>query len=138
MRPELNDNDWREAFGYAGEPETEVARQRRDVSVTRCEGAPATVSVAPFTREDVSTVIALEPGENDGPSWIGVFRLADGRFAFLSAGCDYTGWDCQASGAAVVSDDLEQLIRLGLGDDDRERLGFANLHRHCHRTDGVD
>ncbi len=46
-----------------------------------------------FSRSDVVEIMASRDGENDGPDWIGVFRLRDGRFAFASGGCDYTGWD---------------------------------------------
>lgn len=49
--------------------------------------------VAPFAISDVAEVIAVADGENDGENWLGVFRLRDGRFAFVTAGCDYTGWD---------------------------------------------
>lgn len=46
-----------------------------------------------FTREDVAEVIHQHNGENDEEPWVAVFRLKDGRFAGLSAWCDYTGWD---------------------------------------------
>lgn len=73
----LADYDWEEAFKYAETPEGVIG--------------DATDRAA-FTREDVVEVLGLRPGENDGPEWLGLFRLKDGRFAFLSAGCDYTGW----------------------------------------------
>ncbi len=75
-----------------------------------------------FTLADVSEVIAAEPGENDGPSWLMAGRLKDGRFFFLDAGCDYTGWDCQAGGDAQVADTLDNLIRFGMTQDARDRL----------------
>ncbi len=43
--------------------------------------------------KDVVEVIAAAEGENDGPNWLAVVRMADGRFAKVFAGCDYTGWD---------------------------------------------
>jgi hypothetical protein len=49
-------------------------------------------SLAPFTIEDVECVIAAVEGENDESSWVGVFRLRDGRYAYVTAWCDYTGW----------------------------------------------
>lgn len=76
----------------------------------------------PFGIDDVSEVIAAERGENDGASWIMAGRLMDGRFFFLSAGCDYTGWDCQAWGDSHVSATLQQLIVCGMTRRDRERL----------------
>lgn len=109
MLAEIDTYDWQEAFKYA--------------SPTRCEGS--TCSDAAFGREDVSRIVALSEGENDGANWIAVFELSDGRFAFLSAWCDYTGWGCQEDGSSWVADDLAGLIQFGLGADDRARL---NLH----------
>jgi hypothetical protein len=45
-----------------------------------------------FTLANVAETLYHRPGENDGPDWWCVVRLTDGRFAFLSAWCDYTGW----------------------------------------------
>lgn len=107
MFDRLDDYAWEEAFRFANE---------------NIGSAGALCDVSAFGREDVVEIIAIEDGENDGASWIGVFRLADGRFAFVDAGCDYTGWECQAGGNAVVSTSLEVLIRFGLGEDARDRL----------------
>ncbi len=74
--------------------------------------------------DDVAEVVAADPGENDGPNWIAALRLTDGRFAWLSAGCDYTGWDCQAGGSLEIAASLEDLIRLAMGTEDRRRLGY--------------
>ena len=87
MIDELNDDDWAEAFGYVGEPGT-------------CSGyigcpsiAGRTLNGAPFTREDVSDIIASREGENDAESWMMVGHLKSGLFFYLEAWCDYTGWD---------------------------------------------
>ena len=77
---------------------------------------------ADFEITDVAEVYGRADGENDGENWIIYGRLKDDRFFFLSAGCDYTGWDCQASGYFDTSDSLEELVRTGMGDYDRERL----------------
>lgn len=73
-------------------------------------------------------VIAADDGENDGANWIAILKVAGGPdslpYAFLSAGCDYTGWDCQASGSLSYAATLEELCRMHLGEDDRQRLGF--------------
>jgi hypothetical protein len=45
-----------------------------------------------FGVNDVEEVIASRNGESDGRDWCAVFHLKDGRYAYLSAGCDYTGW----------------------------------------------
>lgn len=41
---------------------------------------------------EVAISICQSPGENDGPSWIGIFRLFDGRYVGINSSCDYTGW----------------------------------------------
>ena len=82
----LDDYDWEQVFGAAGE---ESAYGRGEPSVVAGDDAHA----GRFTRENVVSVLAMENGENDGPSWIGVFKLDDGRWAFLEGSCDYTGWD---------------------------------------------
>jgi len=84
--PELTENGWDEAFGYAGEP-------------NMCgSGVPTAVpgqeiDLKPFSRWDVAKLYGADPGENDGKNWICYGKLRDGRCFFLSAGCDYTGWD---------------------------------------------
>lgn len=108
MDKRLDNYDWDQAFQISG--------------VYRVLGSG--VSDANFNREDVEKILAIEDGQNDGDPWIGLFKLRDGRYAFLSAGCDYTGWDCQAGGRAIVSNDLEAIIRFGLGDEDRERFNI--------------
>jgi len=107
MLSQIDSYDWEEAFKYSD-----------NLAPVLDDDADQ----APFSREDVAEIIAIEDGENDGPPWIGLFRLHDGRYAFLSAGCDYTGWDCQAGGGSAVANDLQKLIRFGMGDYERERL----------------
>jgi hypothetical protein len=107
MLSELASYDWEQAF---------------QVSSTR----PAVPNqVAPGetpTREMVEQIIAIEEGENDGANWLLVAKLHDGRFICVSAGCDYTGWDCRAGGDILVAATLEDALRYGLDDEERERL----------------
>lgn len=51
-----------------------------------------TMNCKPFTESDVAEVLHSSEGDNDGPAWVAVLRLADGRFATLESSCDYTGW----------------------------------------------
>lgn len=84
----LDDYGWREAFGYAGEPDT--CAEAPDVK----PAAPGMdVATSPFRLRDVAEVIAVREGENDERNWFCVGRLFDGRWFALDAGCDYTGWD---------------------------------------------
>lgn len=90
------DYDWKEAFNFAD-----------------------------FSVGDVAEVLKADEGCNDGDSWLAVGRLNNGMFFFLSAWCDYTGWDCQSGGGSEVADTLENLIRWRMGDADRQRLGYV-------------
>ena len=92
----LQEYNWREAFGFA-------------------DG---------FVIDDVAEVLGFSEGENDGAHWVIYGRLHDHRYFVLSAGCDYTGWDCQASGWSNVNDSLDELVRVGMGDREREALGL--------------
>lgn len=80
---------------------------------------------ADFSMDDVASIIKESEGENDGDSWLAVGTLKNGLFFFLSAWCDYTGWDCQAGGHSEMADTLDNLIRWRMSDADRERLGYT-------------
>lgn len=90
MDPRLEDNNWQEAFKYANGAEKSCRVRGHDH--TPHKTITSTVSEATFDRDDVEFTFGMLNGENNGPQWIGVFHLKDGRFAVLRAGCDYTGW----------------------------------------------
>jgi len=112
----LVEPDWHSDWHYA----FEVAN--RD-GVSACLGT--TCSVERFELKDVAEVLGSAEGENDGANWIVIVRLNDGRFAFVTAGCDYTGWGCRDGGHVMVAPSLPELLLLGLGDEERERLGVV-------------
>jgi hypothetical protein len=117
---ELDTRDWFEAFAYAAN-ETR-AGGGDGASPQGTQGFKG--SVAPFDREDVAKVIAMSDGENDDRPWVGVFLLKDGRYAYLEASCDYTGWDCHASGSSWVAASLPALVRWAVNEPARERLNL--------------
>lgn len=94
---EISNFDWEEAFKYA-----------------------------PFTRDDVAAAVTLVEGQNDSDSWVGIFCLNDGKFGYLTAWCDYTGWGCQESGHGDTRLNLEDVIRELCTEDDRKRLGISS------------
>lgn len=73
----LVDYDWEEVFKYAREP----------AAVPGFTG-----STAGFERSDVTKIVATVNGANDESEWLGAFKLKDGRWASIRAGCDFTGW----------------------------------------------
>jgi len=74
------DSDWKSAFNCAG-----------------CE------------IDDVESIIASHDGENDGEHWEGIFKMKNGKFIFLAAWCDYTGWGCQDGGSFIEKNTLEEV-----------------------------
>lgn len=88
--------DWKEAFAYASD----------------------------FTIDDVAEIRNAIEGENDGDDWIIWGLLKNGGYFYLSAGCDFTGWDCQASGKSHVHPTEDELILLGMDRGARERFGL--------------
>ncbi|HKY41343.1 MAG TPA: hypothetical protein VJN18_35665 [Polyangiaceae bacterium] len=117
--------DWQAVFEYCGpvEGDYSVCAGNEEASVSAALNSSAKAD--PFTRADVAEVLATSDGERDEAQWLGVFRLKDGRFAFVSAGCDYTGWDCRSGGYAIVSHSLEHLLQFGIGEAERARLGLV-------------
>jgi hypothetical protein len=63
--------------------------------------------------------------DHDGAPWRCAGILRDGRAFYLEAGCDYTGWDCQASGTATVAEDWDRLVQFGMGSDARTLWGLG-------------
>jgi len=73
----------------------------------------------------VVRIVAADEGVNDEMDWIGVFEMADGRYLVVRAGCDYTGWDCEASGSHEwYATEAEALSPNTLTVEERTRLGL--------------
>lgn len=69
--------DFVEVFKYAVNPESVDGVASRET----------------FVLDEVKKVIASANGNNDGPNWLILGQLRDKRYFFISAGCDYSGWD---------------------------------------------
>lgn len=80
-----------------------------------------------FSNKDIEKIVRSEAGENDGPNWIAVGKMKDGRWFFATAGCDYTGWDCRSGGSLWIGEDEDQILRFGCDDDARLRLYGKSL-----------
>lgn len=59
----------------------------------------------------VVAILATIEGENDEADWHWLVRLEDGQHAYISGGCDYTGWDCQSNCEAFVEPTAEAALR---------------------------
>lgn len=119
MPSPLTGSNWENAFAFAGtEP------MSGNFGTPSSCGEPA-VHETVFGLNDVAEVIGQwEHDDDDGWDGVAVVRLKDGRFASIAAGCDYTGWDCVANGAAKVAATRENIIRWGLSVNEREKLGL--------------
>jgi len=80
MLEPLNNYDWEEVFKYA---EGGYISPAIGDDIVNTNG---------FVREDVVAILHYEDGENDCSNWEMIGFLRDGRWFFISAGCDYTGW----------------------------------------------
>lgn len=69
-----------------------------------------------FDLSQIKTLLACIPGANDEYSWHWVVSLEDGRYAYIQASCDYTGWDCQSSADYTITTTAEK--EASLTDDD--------------------
>lgn len=87
ISPELMGSDWKEAFAFAGK-ESGCNTEKPEKALPNDD-----ISTEPFGREDIERIIAKSEGIHDEKDWLVAGQLKDGRFFFLSAGCDYTGWD---------------------------------------------
>lgn len=51
----------------------------------------------PVTHDNVAEILAFHEGKKDSPDyWHWLLLLTDNKIAYLTGGCDYTGWDCQS------------------------------------------
>jgi len=119
----LDDFDWQEAFEYGVSPRGAVPTEEYDLSDVKIE--------------DVAVVLWMDEGENDGPDWIIAGVLNDNRGFFLSAGCDYTGWDCQAGGEAVVCNSIEEMLMFAIDDGNKDRFGIYMLGHESINTEDI-
>lgn len=110
-----SDYDWRTIFmeGAYQEPNMKGGVDKA--------GNPTTREVRAFVMSDITEVLAISEGANDVEEWLGLFRTIDGVYLFVAAGCDYTGWDCQASSSAEWHTDPGQAKAM-LSNEQRSRL----------------
>lgn len=92
----------------------------------------------PITPADVAEVTDWYVTYHEGPPYIAgsgdtgseltliaILRLHDGRWVALQGWNDYTGWGCQDGAEMKVGGSREQVVRFGLDDDGRRKLGLS-------------
>lgn len=88
VKPELDGPNWPEVFYYADGGDGCEADGK---AITKAIPG-SDVSTQGFTRLNVVEILASSEGENDESNWLIGGKLDDGRYFFISAGCDYSGW----------------------------------------------
>ena len=79
-------------------------------------------SAAELDPAKVASIEARCDGENDEMDWACFGQLADGQWFVLTAGCDYTGWDCRGWGQYEAFATREEAIMKGMDSETRVRL----------------
>lgn len=120
---ELDGYDWAEVFGEK-HSEYSYGPEHNDAWIFVALDGTNTVSEDAVKREDVSRILWIQEGENDGPDWQVLAELKDGRSIFAEGGCDYTGWDCQSSVRRFVSNSSEALLRWAMTPAERAETGL--------------
>lgn len=110
--PDLTEYDWSSAFDEANS------------DVRRSHPTDKSVSINPINIGDIETILAWDLGANDEEDWLLMGLAKDGRAFMMSAGCDYTGWDCQASGTMTVAANPIQLMAFGMTTEESNRLAL--------------
>ena len=87
-----------------------------------CEGLlgeePADRNCGKFP-DNIAEFYWLHEGHNDEDKWECLCKLDNGNYAFYTAWCDYTGFDCQGGMKLIVSKDLKRLFYEGLTERSR-------------------
>lgn len=78
--------------------------------------------------EQVAEVVRTHDGERDEENWLIVLKMKDGQWCFVSAGCDYTGWDCRAGGDHYFASSERELVRTRMTQGNRRDLGYDEPH----------
>lgn len=117
MLKELDSYDWAEVFGEG--------TGGNCTSITPQPAPGYAGSVNTFSREDVKKLYGQADGEREEQDWVCWGKLRDGRWFVARGGCDYTGWDCQASNSGDVAASKSGIIRFGLSSEERSRFNLT-------------
>lgn len=81
------------------------------------------VSEAPFGEEDIKNILHSEVWEGDyaEESRDLIVELKDGRFAYLTSGCDTTGYGCRDWGNCIIADTFNNLMLFGIEESRRNK-----------------
>ena len=55
-------------------------------------------------------------------------KRKNGKYAFYTAWCDYTGFDCQGGMKLYISSNINVLIKMAM--DEKQRTKYSNFIKH--------
>ena len=67
--------------------------------------------------KDIKNVLAQVPGEADGMDWYWIVEMKDGKFYYVTGGCDYSGWGCRDWGEAKEAATAREAALLAKNDE---------------------
>jgi hypothetical protein len=77
-------------IGYLNFSDTHLTRRGIDYDLEAC----LKYNQTSFSAQQIKRVLAVYEGERDRTPWHWIIQTIGDRMIYLSAGCDYTGWDC--------------------------------------------
>lgn len=95
-------------MSYYYDHENEAIERRIDYDLSAC--CEHNDVGGGFRLEDVAYVLAALMGEREGPSYHWIVAMKDHTYAYITGGCDYTGWDCNSNGGAEIVPSLREAL----------------------------
>lgn len=71
--------------------------------------------------DNIAEYYWIHEGHNDEEPWHCLCKLDNGYYAFYSAWCDYTGFDCQGGMKLIISKNSDKLFNEGLTQSQRDK-----------------
>lgn len=97
-----------------------------------------------ISQEEIAEILFAHDGAHDyEEDWQLLFRMKDGRYCHVWAGCCYTGFSASGSVDCFIHENLDYLVSYGITWEQRFRYFFsrniretvrAKLHAVRHRT----
>ncbi|MEO3856121.1 hypothetical protein [Acrocarpospora sp. B8E8] len=129
-----NNYPWIPDGSSAGDWQSSIEVGARDTGTAE----PLSVAADPITVAHVAAVDCYAISYHDQPWKPGdpvgseleltaILRLTDGRWASVESWNDYTGWDCRDGSTIRIGADRDSVIRWGLTESGRARLGLGGV-----------
>lgn len=116
MLEELNSENWKQAFGFAGESDTICSKCNFDSAIPNTD-----YNFESFSREDVYELYGIDEFEND---LICYGLLKDGRYFYLNSYCDCDGWSHTSTGVVMIGETKEEIEIFCLTESAKTRMNL--------------